>query len=410
MTPLPSTRHNPSDLTSRVDDPERLLRQPSTQTLHFQQRSIKQAGRYDSDITLFATAPPRPVPASAKPYAPPNTPPQSTSLPGTFPASPLPRSRLSQILREEERLGLDLNVSANQPTQPPPPHTFEDMVGGTNEGSGPVRPSTDELLRALLEAQVAGVRAANEAAERQARLEENRLEAALEAEERVAELEERLLNFQLNATNQSQSNPPADPVNRGLDLAKFKSSDGPQFKGPYRDTEEFLKWFTSLKIFFLVKKVDKDTDRIILTGSYLLKTNLQAFWAHNINTFQSISWDDFKERLFRAALPTDWNDKLREKILTLRMSLNEDFKFYCTRARSIQSLMNHDRVEIDDFTLASHMVLGFLPELKSMLRLEGPLKKDNFEFLRFEERCDLIYKDLVIKKILNRRAIPSLTN
>lgn len=395
MTPPPSTRSVPSELVPRVDNPESIIRQSNTTSLCFHHRNVEEASRYDTSETLvFANVPSRPIPASAKPYVAQGSisPIKSTPIPGAFPSSPLStRSPLGRIKHEEDHLQQDLNArsfpSSSQVSRMDAPGTMGNS-------------STDELLRAMLVAQTAGIRAANEAAERQAKLEEERIVLAREADERLAGLEERLLAFQLNQPSQQHTSIPEESESRGLDLTKFKSSDGPQFKGPYRDTEAFLRWSTSLKIFFLVKKIEKDMDRIILTGSYLLETNLQSFWAHNIENFKSLSWNQFKEKLFRAALPSDWNDKLREKIITLRMTSNEDFKFYCTRARSLQSLMNHDCVEIDDFTLATHMMLGMVPELKSSLRLEGLLKKENFDSIRFEEWCDIIYEDLVVKKII----------
>lgn len=253
-------------------------------------------------------------------------------------------------------------------------------------------------------AQNASIQTANESAIRIAKLEEERIAAARESA-KIASLEEKLLTFQINSATPTLSS--VDTSSRGINLTKFKSSDGPSFKGPYRDTEAFLKWFTSLKIFFLVKKINNDSDRIILTGSYLLETNLQAFWAHNVDDFMNGSWTNFKDRLFRTALPSDWNDKLREKILQLRMSTSEDFKHYSTRARSTQSLLNHDNLILNDYTSAEHVTFGMIPELKSSIRIHAPLKADGFDYNQFEERCDLIYEDLVVKKIIQKRAPPS---
>lgn len=88
------------------------------------------------------------------------------------------------------------------------------------------------------------------------------------------------------------------------------------------------------------------------------------------------------------------------------MTTNEDFKTYSTRARSTQSLLNHDTLVLQDYTLAEHLILGMLPELKSTVRIHATIKEDNFDYNDFKERRELLYQDLVVKKVILRRQPP----
>lgn len=64
-----------------------------------------------------------------------------------------------------------------------------------------------------------------------------------------------------------------EPGTPGIDLSRFRTSDGPVFSGPYHDVEAFLSWFVCLKAFFRTKGVVVDSDKITLVGNFLTEPN-----------------------------------------------------------------------------------------------------------------------------------------
>lgn len=119
----------------------------------------------------------------------------------------------------------------------------------------------------------------------------------------------------------------------GIDLTRFRTSDGPVFKGPYHDVEDFLTWFKTLKVFFRKKGVTLDFDKITLVGNVIAKPNTQAFYKSECDDFIRGLWDEFVARLFSETLPANWSDKLYQRAQTLRMSPYKDFKTYSTRSK-----------------------------------------------------------------------------
>ncbi|OAV84917.1 hypothetical protein PTTG_30951, partial [Puccinia triticina 1-1 BBBD Race 1] len=70
--------------------------------------------------------------------------------------------------------------------------------------------------------------------------------------ERIKALEKVALSSLIKKETPSATSNPADDC---IDLAKFRTSDGPRFKGPIQDAELFLTWMRSVKIFFSTKGV-----------------------------------------------------------------------------------------------------------------------------------------------------------
>lgn len=155
----------------------------------------------------------------------------------------------------------------------------------------------------------------------------------------------------------------------GIDITRFRTLDGPVFKGPYHDVETFLTWFKTLKEFFRTKGVTLDFERITLVGNFITEPNTQAFYEAEFEDFIRRSWDEFFDRLFSEALPANWEDKLYQKAQTLRMSPYEDFKTYSTCARSIHNLVNFRTFKVSDHHMARFVELGRIPELQAAVDL-----------------------------------------
>lgn len=105
-----------------------------------------------------------------------------------------------------------------------------------------------------------------------------------------------------------------------------------------------MRWFTSLKAFFRTKGVVLDSDWITLVGNFIDEPTTQAFYEGTYDELSKGTWDNFVAQLFTAALPVKWEYKLYELIQHIRMSPFEDFKGYSTRVRSIQTLINYNKV------------------------------------------------------------------
>jgi hypothetical protein len=56
------------------------------------------------------------------------------------------------------------------------------------------------------------------------------------------------------------------------------------------------------------------------------------FYANEAETFVEKPWSDFKQRLFEVGLPAEWRTTLKMKIRQLKMSNNESFITFSTRA------------------------------------------------------------------------------
>ncbi|OAV88277.1 hypothetical protein PTTG_07987 [Puccinia triticina 1-1 BBBD Race 1] len=58
------------------------------------------------------------------------------------------------------------------------------------------------------------------------------------------------------------SNHPGRPATEGVDLQRFRTSDGPSFAGPFLVAESFLTWIHGVEIFFKTKAVTVSLDKV----------------------------------------------------------------------------------------------------------------------------------------------------
>lgn len=251
-------------------------------------------------------------------------------------------------------------------------------------------PTTRDLVRMLISSQM-------ESARREAAREE-------EYSRRQSALEEVVLKLS-ETTIASKRSPSVDARPPGIDLSRFRTSDGPVFNGPYHDVEAFLRWFVSLKAFFRTKGVVLDSDKITLVGNFITEPNTQAFYEADFPNFIIGTWDDFIPRLFAEALPSNWEDKLYQRAQHLRMTPYEEFKAYSTRARSIQNLVNFNTIKLSDHQLAKFVEYGMIEELKTAVDL-WDLTADtaDFKYQTFEQRCIKLYDSMVASKQIIRRS------
>lgn len=197
------------------------------------------------------------------------------------------------------------------------------------------------------------------------------LQSQLESNRRQATLEEvviQLSTLRADDRRQTSKDNTLSP-SLGIDLTRFCTSDGPIFKGPYQDTEVFLRWFTSLKAFFRKKGVILDFDQITLVGNFIHEPTVQTFYEGAYEELIKESWEDFVGNLFTAALPVKWEDKLYEKIQHIHMSPYKDFKTYSAQARSIQNLINYNDTNLSDNQLTKYVEYGMIDELKATVQL-----------------------------------------
>ncbi|EHS63317.1 uncharacterized protein PGTG_21622 [Puccinia graminis f. sp. tritici CRL 75-36-700-3] len=139
---------------------------------------------------------------------------------------------------------------------------------------------------------------------------------------RIGRLEDLLLA--MNVKNEVDARPVQAAPGR-VDLQKFRTSDGPIYRGPFQETEPFLRWIHGVQIFFDTKDVSNSADRIKILGNLIAETNLQLFYANKASGFLTKSWNEFKVRMFDFALPTNWRSGLQRQVRKLEMSPTESF-------------------------------------------------------------------------------------
>ncbi|EHS64529.1 uncharacterized protein PGTG_22317 [Puccinia graminis f. sp. tritici CRL 75-36-700-3] len=181
---------------------------------------------------------------------------------------------------------------------------------------------------------------------------------------RISRLEDLLLA--MNIKNETDVRP-VQPAPGRVNLQKFRTSDGPIYRGPFQETEPFLRWIHGVQIFFNTKDVNNAADKIRIVGNLIAETNLQSFYANEATGFLAKSWEEFKTRLFDFALPSNWRSNLQRQVRKLEMSSTETFLEYSTRARTLQSLFNFDAAEtakLGDLQLAQFLVYGLTDALQ----------------------------------------------
>ncbi|KAA1069250.1 hypothetical protein PGT21_018405 [Puccinia graminis f. sp. tritici] len=184
---------------------------------------------------------------------------------------------------------------------------------------------------------------------------------------RIGRLEDLLLA--MNVKNEVDARPVQAAPGR-VDLQKFRTSDGPIYRGPFQETEPFLRWIHGVQIFFDTKDVSNSADRIKILGNLIAETNLQLFYANKASGFLTKSWNEFKVRMFDFALPTNWRSGLQRQVRKLEMSPTESFLEYSTRAHTLQSLFNFDASatsKLGDLQLDQFLVYGLTDALQDRI-------------------------------------------
>jgi hypothetical protein len=260
------------------------------------------------------------------------------------------------------------------------------MAGSSSSTNDPL--SAQELLMRLMAVQETSIKLAQ--ADQEAVAEDRRRDAL-----RLANLEDAILKLTIRGEASDRS---TTPVSDRVDLQRFKVSDGPSFKGPFQAVEPFLKWIHGIQIFFSTKAVTNDSDKIRIVGGLIAETNLLLFYANEAETFIEKPWSEFKKRLFEVGLPTEWRTTLKMKIRQLRMFDNESFITFSTRARTLQSMYNFDKKDMDDFELAEYVTFGVPEELRVKINDFGILRSDSFAYAEFEKRAATFYEGITITK------------
>jgi hypothetical protein len=181
------------------------------------------------------------------------------------------------------------------------------------------------------------------------------------------------------------------PVSGRVDLQKFRTSDGPTYRGPFQETEPFLRWIHGVQIFFETKSVGNAGDKIKILGNLIAETNLQSFYANEASSFLTKSWEEFKTRMFDFALPNNWRSGLQHQIRKLDMLPTKTFLEYSTRAQTLQSLFNFDAEKfskLGDLQLAQFVVYGLPDVLQDRINERQLLEVVPFHYGPFEKQAN----------------------
>jgi hypothetical protein len=293
----------------------------------------------------------------------------------------------SEALHLASAVPLPIDTPPTDPVSTPPYRlTMNESSSSTNQ---PL--SAQELLMQLMAVQETSIKLAQ--ADREAAAEDCRAAAA-----HIERLENAVMKLTIK---EGTSERPPSSVSDRIDLQRFKISDGPSFKGPFQAVEPFLKWIHGIQIFFATKAVTNDIDKIRIVGGLIAETNLLSFYANEAESFVDKPWSAFKDRLFEVALPTEWRTTLRMKIRQLKMFDNETFITFSTRARTLQSMFNFDKKDMDDFELAEYVTFAVPEELRVKVNNFGILRVKPFIYSKFEKRAATFY-EVIAKKPGNR--------
>ncbi|KAA1129297.1 hypothetical protein PGTUg99_024450 [Puccinia graminis f. sp. tritici] len=279
----------------------------------------------------------------------------------------------------------------------PPPGGHEQPAADSTRDSTRTADGSDmstakEWFKAVLKIQHAAISQAQE--DRRQALEDRRadrqifLAAHQASADRIGRLEDLLLAMNIkNKVSARTEHPAAGRV----DLQKFRTSDGPTYRGPFQETEPFLRWIHGVQIFFETKSVSNAADKIKILGNLVAETNLQSFYANEASGFLNKSWEEFKTRMFDFALPNNWRSGLQRQIRKLDMSSAETFLEYSTRARTLQSLFNFDAEKfskLGDLQLAQFVVYGLPDALQDRINERQLLEAAPFAYGQFEKQAN----------------------
>jgi hypothetical protein len=268
----------------------------------------------------------------------------------------------------------------------------------TRTADGTDMSTAKEWFKAVLKIQHSSIAQAQE--DRRQAIEDRRADRQLfltahqASATRIARLEDLLLA--MNVKNKVNAKPVQTTPGR-VDLQKFRTSDGPTYRGPFQETESFLRWIHGVQIFFKTKDVSNAADKIKILGNLIAETNLQSFYANEAAGFLTRSWEEFKTRMFDFALPTNWRSGLQRQIRKLDMAPNETFLEYSTRARTVQSLFNFDAEKtskLGDLQLAQFVVYGLPDALQDRINERQLLEVTPFSYGPFEKQANASFLTL----------------
>ncbi|POW06619.1 hypothetical protein PSTT_08853 [Puccinia striiformis] len=335
--------------------------------------------------------------------------------------NPIPLTDPGVIIRQanaakRRAAAIALKQQKQTPTQPSSPkstnkkplamdsgdstQTKQPEPGSSNQTPGPFNhPKESDMdnasfLRGLLQLQHTAISQAKE--DRKVILADRQEDAA-----RFAILEEELLCLKVQVDSADQKLKVSSSTSNKFDISKFKSSDGPNYTGPYREVEPFIKWLCGIHLFFNTRKITADETRILVVGELIKETNTLAFYANGFDILVKDSWDVFQKKLMDFALPPLWRSDPKERARQLKMNETETFLAYHTRARTLQSLINFGTITMTDFELAEAITFGLTTELRALVNNFQLLYQQPFDFTAFEQRVSLFYEGLP-KRTQNR--------
>ncbi|KAA1110311.1 hypothetical protein PGT21_017638 [Puccinia graminis f. sp. tritici] len=273
-----------------------------------------------------------------------------------------------------------------------PPGGQEPPVDSTRTANGSDMSTAKEWFKAVLKIQHSAITQAQE--DRCQALEDRRADRQLflaahqASADRIGHLEDILLA--MNIKNEVSARTEQIAPGR-VDLQKFRTSDGPTYRGPFQETKPFLRWIHGAQIFFETKSVSNAADKIKILGNLIAETNLQSFYANEASGFLNKSWEEFKARMFDFALPNNWRSGLQRQIRKLEMSQTETFLEYSTQARTLQSLFNFDAEKLSklgDLQLAQFVVYGLSDALQDRIHERQLLETSPFMYGQFEKQSN----------------------
>ncbi|OAV93047.1 hypothetical protein PTTG_02844 [Puccinia triticina 1-1 BBBD Race 1] len=273
--------------------------------------------------------------------------------------------------------------------------------GGPSNQSGPQDRPTPKTLEDYLEALMAiqqtsakqfhNAQLAAERARVQSK-EQRRQDAERFAEQRCNDRER--IRALKKAVAVKQETPPPALEEGWIDRTRFRTADGPQFKGPIQQVEPFLTWMWGVTNFYSTKGVKHSDNKRLLLGALITDSNLLAFYKNESPKYDGKLWDDFKARLFEFCLPEDWRAQIRHSIVRLEMLPSETFPEYSNRARTLQNLVNYETSSFEDYDFAEFIVLGLPQALQVKAREFRVLTEKPFTYGGFENRMNEFYVDM----------------
>lgn len=174
--------------------------------------------------------------------------------------------------------------------------------------------------------------------------------------------------FNIPASLPSVAETPSIPAQPTFDFTKFRATDWPQYKGKFGDIPAFRTWRYQMEITFRVKSIDRADDRFRILP-LVLPTDPAASWCRRSErNFIGRTWDEVMMEMQGVVLPVGWDDAAKERLRELTMKPNESSTAYCARARLIQEEIGFE--ECCDKDLALAVVGGTIGTFKAWVKME----------------------------------------